>query len=141
MLNCSGCVFERATFDPTLAQCACSILTRAFEREIQNSRRKRFSLLISSAKPNLSEMKRSVMFSSRFGDDAHASIRHHLNLGNYLLRSSVGKSGTYNYIQHIVRWPSLVLQICPEFKDSSSQSDILSWSVARANCTLYMVPD
>ena len=66
ILNCSGCVFERATFDPTLAQCACSILTRAFEREIQNSRRKRFSLLISSAKPNLSEMKRSVCFRTEF---------------------------------------------------------------------------
>ena len=66
-------------------------------------------------------------------------------LANDLLRSAAGESDTYSYIQHAVEGSSLVLQICPKFKDSSSQNDVLSWSIACERYTLYSwscgVPD
>ena len=57
-------------------------------------------------------------------------------LGSYLMRSSAGKSDTYSYIQHTVTGSSLVLHICPKFKDSSSQH-CLSQSPLRDACYIF----
>ena len=46
-------------------------------------------------------------------------------LAKDLLRSAAGESDTYSHIQHAVKGSSLVLLICPTFKDSSSQNDML----------------
>ena len=68
---CTGAM--TVTFDPILAQCACSAATCTFERETQNSTRKLFPLLRWSVKAKLLERKRS----GRFRSDLAMTPTHH----------------------------------------------------------------
>ena len=66
-------------------------------------------------------------------------LKNDLNWSSSLLLSSLGKPGTYTYNERTVFRPGWVLQICPKFKVSISQTALLSCSGSHERCMLWIV--